>query len=100
MFYLKSGPNVHTEVSRTHLVNFLLLGLHDVGKSCIARLVQPEISREDSRKTDLDGLQASVNLSNHRQSGVSLLYLGGEDSLMGKYFYYLTNSDMTSHRLT
>ena len=82
-FHLKPGFNVHTEVCWTHLDNFLLLCLHDVGKGGVARLVQSEIGREDCGEVDLDGLQTSVNLSHHGQPGVCLLHLGGEDALIG-----------------
>ena len=55
--------------------------LHNVGQSGVSRLVEPEISREDGRQVDLDGLEAAVDLPGHLEALVLLLDLGGEHAL-------------------
>ena len=55
--------------------------LHDVGKSGVARLVEPEISRQDCGQVDPDGFQTAVNLPCHLEAFFLLLDLGGKHSL-------------------
>lgn len=61
--------------SIAYLLDRFLFSFHDIWKSCIARLVQPEISTQYGRQFHLYRLKATVDFSQNRQLTIRLLDL-------------------------
>ena len=80
-FYLNFRRNIDAQIFRGDLVNFLLLGLHNVGQGGVSRFVESEVGRKDGRKGDLDGVESAVDFSDDVESAVVLFDLGRENSL-------------------
>ena len=79
--YLYPGCSINTQILRFNFVHFLLLCLHNVWKSGIARFIESEIGRENCRKINFNCLQTSINFPGHCQTSVSFLNIGGKNSL-------------------
>src|SRR6185437_7156851 len=72
---------IDTVIGRALFGDRLLLGLHDVGKAGVARLVRPQIGSDDRRSLQLDSLQAAIDLARHLEIRTVDFELGGKGRL-------------------
>ena len=79
--YLNTWRNINSQILRCDLINFLLLGLHDIWQGRISRLVEAEVGWENSWKVDVDRFQSTVDLTNNSETAVVFVDLGGIDAL-------------------
>ena len=61
--HLQPRRDVDAQRIRRQDLDWLLLGLHDVGQRRIARLVQAQVGGDHRRQLDLDVLEAAVDLA-------------------------------------
>lgn len=79
---LEPVRHVDLKLLRLEGLERLLLGLHDVGQCRVARLVQPEIGRDDHRQLAIDRLESAVDLASHPNDAFAYeLDLGRKRSL-------------------
>ena len=73
--------DVDAEIGRLLDVERLLLGLHDVRKRRVARLVETQVRRHDRRHVELDRLETAVDLAGDHDRAAVDRDLGGERAL-------------------